>query len=438
MEEYRQAAKEAILRAKHEAVLLEHRGSPHPPEIYCKKEVENCDIFVLLLGALYGSTNEEQVSYTEYEHRAALERGLTRIVLILNTPQDAALKQSVFDRWFSSAEQPPEGTIDWQVLRQRIFTQTAVRGVTPYTIKNAQDLTLQLLQALHDHLPHAPAATPLPGELVVHMCNRSDQLAHFGQQFEDPRQKETQRPQIYILFGADSQKHEACVDRLLCYHIKRRFRDAPYPPISPSNNQRVVAWPGQDIDSVRFNRLRYWLFKALDERKEVPTDNEVEHFWNRALALKARYVVLLHILDPDEVIASESLIRFHYLPFWDDVERQELPPQAERPQFLIFVDVKYKAGSHWGGEALRSRLSSIFACQERAAKFTGAVTCLLPELRDVEGPDIEQWVTTYNEYLRPDLQDSPASELFPPPPLSMHTVEKRIRDLLGLLRSHAD
>jgi hypothetical protein len=61
------------------------------PADYCQGRVRGCDVYVGLIGLLYGSPLRDQpeVSYTELEFDTATEAGLPRLVFLLD--EDAAV-----------------------------------------------------------------------------------------------------------------------------------------------------------------------------------------------------------------------------------------------------------------------------------------------------------------------------------------------------------
>jgi hypothetical protein len=448
MQRYREAAERTVRLARHDAVLLEYQGADaSAPETYSADQVARCDAFVLLLGPHYGSTDPvHHKSYTQWEYEAAVQRGMKRIVLEGQIREWDDLLADVKERLALPDAKPEIGSMEWGVQQQIRFKRQVRTGATPTRFTDEAELREKLLQALHDLFPAnvSPAtparpAVPRGGEILVRLCDRSDQLMQFGELFETMRERQDRRPQVFVLFGGTEQRHEACVERMLCYHVTRRFRDSPYSPTAPPKDQRVLDWPGEDLDEIRFNRLRRLVFKALDRDATVPSDFSTAAFWTRALALKADYIVLIHPLSAEEILASESLIRNRYLAFWDEVARHRLDAGTARPQFIVFFDVKCSRDSAVSGAALRQRLESMFRTADRAfeGSTVSAVTCVLPELGDIREADLGRWLTTYNEFLPPELRDRLPSELFPGFPVPMHVVERRLRDLMGF-SSHGD
>ncbi|MES9830281.1 MAG: DUF4062 domain-containing protein [Candidatus Thiodiazotropha sp.] len=71
-EQHRQAAKEAVELMDHKPIMSEYLGArPYSSGVACINEVEQSDIYVLLLGSKYGSETDEGISVTHAEFRAA-------------------------------------------------------------------------------------------------------------------------------------------------------------------------------------------------------------------------------------------------------------------------------------------------------------------------------------------------------------------------------
>ncbi len=55
---------------------------------FIKKVIDDCDYYLLIVGARYGSLSEEGISYTEMEYNYAKEKGIKVIALIHGSPDD--------------------------------------------------------------------------------------------------------------------------------------------------------------------------------------------------------------------------------------------------------------------------------------------------------------------------------------------------------------
>ncbi len=105
---YVAAAEAAVLKAGDAVTDMAYFVARNErPAAVCREAVEGCDIYVVIAGFRYGSRVPDvpDVSYTEYEHRVAVQRGMPRLVFLLA----------------ESAEGPPTMFLDGDGGRQREF-----------------------------------------------------------------------------------------------------------------------------------------------------------------------------------------------------------------------------------------------------------------------------------------------------------------------------
>jgi hypothetical protein len=94
-EDFRSAAKEAVETLDLRPVMSEHFGArPYSSQQACLTEVDQCDVYLLILGAHYGYEQEPGVSVTQQEFRQAINRRKPILVFIQQTDFDD--KQGVF------------------------------------------------------------------------------------------------------------------------------------------------------------------------------------------------------------------------------------------------------------------------------------------------------------------------------------------------------
>src|SRR5215472_6706128 len=88
---YIDAAERAVRKAGH-AVTDMRDFPPHggPPADYCVREVARADVYVGVIGFSYGSPviDRPDLSYTELEFETATQRGIPRLVFLLNEDAD--------------------------------------------------------------------------------------------------------------------------------------------------------------------------------------------------------------------------------------------------------------------------------------------------------------------------------------------------------------
>src|ERR1041385_5149995 len=143
------AAEEALRLAGHAVTDQEYlTARDESPAAYCIAAVGRADVYVGIIGFRYGSPvrDRPQLSYTELEFEAATERGIPRLVFLLDEDQCRGL--------------PPSAVIDRvHGLRQDGFRQRLLDAdVTVVAVKDAGDLTAKLLLALKE----LPALRPRP------------------------------------------------------------------------------------------------------------------------------------------------------------------------------------------------------------------------------------------------------------------------------------
>lgn len=113
-----------ILRLALEKSCYHFRGMEHfaaqqtPPLEVCLQELETCDVYVGIIGRLYGTCPPRRVrSYTELEYIRAIELEKYQIILMID--DDAQLI-------FTQIEQDPEKMQRLNRFRERIFQRHTV------------------------------------------------------------------------------------------------------------------------------------------------------------------------------------------------------------------------------------------------------------------------------------------------------------------------
>ncbi|HET7014709.1 MAG TPA: DUF4062 domain-containing protein [Streptosporangiaceae bacterium] len=154
------AAEQAVMRAGETLIDMAYfTAREDRPAAYCRQQVARANVYVGVLGFRYGSpvTDEPQLSYTELEFEAATERGLPRLVFLLD--ERAGLP---FPGLYVSDPRFEE--------RQRAFrARVADAGITVQWVRSPDHLELLLFQALAElrQLPRFArlAGLPVPLEL---------------------------------------------------------------------------------------------------------------------------------------------------------------------------------------------------------------------------------------------------------------------------------
>lgn len=94
-EQFRAAAKDAVETLDMKPVMSEHFGArTYSSEHACLTEVDQCDVYILILGANYGYEPQPGLSVTQQEFHQAVSKRKPILVFIQQTDFDA--KQAVF------------------------------------------------------------------------------------------------------------------------------------------------------------------------------------------------------------------------------------------------------------------------------------------------------------------------------------------------------
>lgn len=93
--EFRSAAKDAVETLDLSPIMSEHFGArPYSSQQACLTEIDQCDVYLLILGAHYGYEQEPNISVTQQEFRQAIFRRKPILVFVQKTNFDD--KQVVF------------------------------------------------------------------------------------------------------------------------------------------------------------------------------------------------------------------------------------------------------------------------------------------------------------------------------------------------------
>jgi len=95
MEAFRGAAKQAITLMDQTPIMCEaFSARPYSSEKACIHEVEQCDVYLLILGSAYGYETPEGISVTQAEFEAAKATGKSILAFIQQAPVDDARQQA--------------------------------------------------------------------------------------------------------------------------------------------------------------------------------------------------------------------------------------------------------------------------------------------------------------------------------------------------------
>jgi tetratricopeptide (TPR) repeat protein len=135
------AAERAVIRAGDTVTDMEYfPAREDQPAAYCRQRVGDADVYVAIIGFRYGSPvrDEPGLSYTELEFAAATERGLPRLVFLLDEDAVLPLPQSCLSDPLHGDRQ--------QRFRQRITEA----GIMVQRVGSPEQLQLLLYQGLKE------------------------------------------------------------------------------------------------------------------------------------------------------------------------------------------------------------------------------------------------------------------------------------------------
>lgn len=173
-EEYRQAAREAVELMDHKPVMSESFGArPYSSGTACIHEVEQSDVYLLILGPNYGFETNEGISVTHAEFRAARAADRPILAFVQQCGMEAnqaafreeveAYQGGVFRDTFSSAVELKD-----QVVRALRRLETMSQAISEAEFKNRIASACKEIVGFHDSdLPELIIAfLPQPARMV--------------------------------------------------------------------------------------------------------------------------------------------------------------------------------------------------------------------------------------------------------------------------------
>jgi WD40 repeat protein len=145
------AAERAVIRAGATVLDMEYFPAREgKPAEYCRQQVRQAQVYVGIIGFLYGSTvrDEPERSYTELEFDTASELGLPRLIFLLDEEAVLPLPQSYLS--------DPEYAKRQRAFRKRISDA----DMTVRRVESPADMELLLFQALIDLGVQVAESTP--------------------------------------------------------------------------------------------------------------------------------------------------------------------------------------------------------------------------------------------------------------------------------------
>jgi hypothetical protein len=95
LEEERQQIIQALIQMNHIPIGMELFPAADEEQLkFIKKIIDDCDYYILIIGARYGSTTSDGISYTEKEYDYAIGKGIKVIALLHKSPNDLSPEKS--------------------------------------------------------------------------------------------------------------------------------------------------------------------------------------------------------------------------------------------------------------------------------------------------------------------------------------------------------
>src|SRR5262245_23917974 len=231
--EYREAVAKAIhgLDGYH-CVKMEDFGARDQQALeFCRGKVLECELFIGILGLLYGSCPEGvEISYTEDEYVTASQRAIPRLMFV--SPDEFNVPGTLRET-------------DEMWRRQKAFRDRVNKDQIRATFKDPDELASAVVRAIYNWEKTRAAQAPEPtpglaqsprpdersrssqdhgpnlGPLVARMCDRKAQEEDFADFFREQLRARRGAPHVYLVHGEESQCPWSLVDRL----SQTRLRD---------------------------------------------------------------------------------------------------------------------------------------------------------------------------------------------------------------------
>lgn len=308
---------------------------------FCQAKVRECDLFIGVLGHLYGNCppgNEK--SFTEYEYEAA--SNIPRLMFI--APDTFYLPMNL-----------RESDIKWQ--RQRAFREHVSQEQIRADFNSPQALVVEVIKAIRNwelgqlrssdeeaatlparwrHPGSSQARNPHLGSLVTKLCDRSTQEEEFSAFFSLHIRQHAGFPQIYLIRGEENERPDSLIERLGQTNVQD-YANYKWGEQKAAVTHKSVDWPHDGDPTQRRQRVVSWLFKRFDPAYEFNHEDFSPASFVQLPALTLYPVVILQhdVRAARWDQAAKSLLEW-YLRFWDSIAR--LHP---KPQFLVFLNIIY-------------------------------------------------------------------------------------------------
>jgi hypothetical protein len=384
------------------------------PAAVCVEEVSRCDVYVGIYGLRYGSPvrDRPELSYTELEFEAASDRGIPRLVFLLDSrSQELAM--------------PPEVLVDREFgQRQDAFLQRVSDcGLTVQRFRNPDHLATLVERSLRKLAERssgssgggaspsgsstgAPVSARAVPELLPYLPNRHQQEQAMGDALQRLLAGDRAQPLVVILHGEEDQRVELFRDRFFQHSTAALLGQ----PLMIRDFQ--LPWPSELVPGEPF--AEQFLEKICHH---LLSDSRAKDRLQALLRDAPGPVVLWSSLYTDDWGRQGAQLFEQVCRFWQEHEAvadhrlihwitiNYLKPPAYQ---LRLAALRWLLPGYWRYRASRRRRRRLNERIRNALKAmhqataAGSRLVVLPELQSVRRSDAETWVRSQpvREFLR--------------------------------------
>jgi hypothetical protein len=378
-----------------------------------QKRVQECDVYIGVVGMLYGSCpTGSKISFTQHEYEAAITKHLPRLIFM--TTEDFLMSANLMESEASRASQ--------ERFRNRLRQERMLnsfydpKDLKALVIASLRDWELENVEEVSKE--SSPSTSePNLGSNVHKLCDRGPQEDAFKKFFRGKIKELPGVPQIYVLQGEERESHHSLIDRLCTVTIEKQL----IPQLSlpkEAVTSRLIEWPDPDSPSPREALLDH-LFVKIAENEAYPEPNPATFAELRLVTLRGM-LALKHEIRVTRWTHRLYLLLDWYCGFWDEVATF----QPTR-QLFIFLSILYPDGiKEDGWKSWLPFVLSFGACeqdlidllnrrQRETERNSGMCPILrLPELRCVANRHVMQWFNA-NAIRKPIDWERQRQRLFP-------------------------
>jgi hypothetical protein len=398
LKEYRDVVYRALRQMQHDVIAMEdYVAADARPLEKCLRDVEECDLYIGIIGWRYGYVPERQEeggkSITEFEFRHAVKKN--KSCLLFLTAKDYPWLPEHIDRGVEGER--------LQAFRSELISQHVISF-----FGSKENLARLAGAAVHNWdkekltqlaiSPPAQKSESNLGNFVFKTCNRSRQVFEFMNFFTLHLKQSTGIPQVYFIHGQEKECHDSLVERLVHTQVK---------PLSEKK------W-GEQFGVITFKRLG-WSYdgELADIQQDLkralfmefdPTYSEddlsaaaLEELFMRSLNRLIIIYYTIHVVHWNDVL-KES-IRW-YLTYLAAIKGRSSSPQVL--VFFSFVYPEAKTSSRWKKWLGFNRFTkvSIEGELDLIISSNDLLPCLkLRELLPVRRDDVKDWFSFNNIHL---------------------------------------